>query len=392
MVQQHGSWLVGRLILLGLFLSPAALSQTLPHLRTTFVARNTLQPDPCFEFACFNRSSYDANTLAAIGATFPAVYLFRRISAGPWYEHAVLRNRSALPAGYTEAGYRYPIAVVGDDILVTAYQTGPEVPETCATHVFGRTDTRWQVKQVINVCASSFAKDGTRVLFGTAGQMPIYARGSNGLFAEESRVFPPSTGFFAGEKYLALHAWTVVVGKPTVNASTGAAYIFQQRSGQWLLMQTLTPEGAGADTRFGATVGVYEYNVAVGAPGAVNPTGIGRGLVYMYTGVNDTWFMSQEIAEPVGTNHIFGTALALRGRRLVVSTGTFGPFDEDVNGYLFERGLRESAWVARATLASNALSVDLSGNTAMLDNKGLRFGTVPTVVNLPALREPDVAP
>jgi hypothetical protein len=70
---------------------------------------------------------------------------------------------------------------------------------------------------------------------------------------------------------------------------------------------------------------------------------------------------------------------------------TFGPFDEEVHGYLFERGLRESAWVARASLASNALSVDLSGNTAMLDNKGLRYGTFPTVVNLPALREPDVA-
>ena len=70
--------------------------------------------------------------------------------------------------------------------------------------------------------------------------------------------------------------------------------------------------------------------------------------------------------------------------------GTYGPFDKEVHGYLFERGLSESAWVPRATLASNALSVDLSGNTAMLDNKGLRYGTFPTVVNLPALREPDV--
>jgi hypothetical protein len=392
MVQQHASWLVGRLILLCLFLSPAALSQTLPHLRTTMVARNTLQPDPCFEFACFNRSSYDANTLAAIGATFPAVYLFRRISAGPWYEHAVLQNRSALATGYTAAGYRYPIAVVGDDILVTAFQSGPEVPTTCTTHVFGRNDTRWQVKQVINVCASSFAKDGSRVLFGTAGPMPIYSRGSDGLYAEESRVFPPSTGFFNTEKSLALHAWTVVVGKPGDNSGAGAAYMFQRRSGEWVLMETLRPEGAGADTRFGEAVGVYEYNVAISAPGAINPSGVGRGLIYMYTGVNDTWFVSQEIAEPPGTDNTFGTALVLRGRRLVVSSDNSYPYAQGPFGYLFERGLRESTWVARASLAGRALSIDLSGNTTMMDSEGLRFGTFPTVVNLPALREPDVAP
>lgn len=389
---QHNSWLMGRLILLTLFLSPAAWSQTLPQLRTTFVARNTLQPSPCFEFACFNRSSYDGNTLAAIGAQFPAVYLFRRISAGPWYEHAVLQNRSPLATGYTAAGYKYPIAVVGDDILVTAYQTGPEVPTTCATHVFGRNDTRWQVKQVINVCAGSFAKDSSRVLFGTGGPMPIYARGSDGLFAEESRVFPPSTGFFNTQISLALHAWTVVVGKPGENSGTGAVYVFQRRSGQWLLMETLRPEGAGTNTRFGEAVGVYEYNVAVGAPGAINPSGIGRGLIYMYTGVGDSWFVSQEIAEPPGTDNNFGTALTLRGRRLVVSSDNSYPFAEGPFGYLFERGLRESAWVARASMAGKGLSIDLSGSTAMIDSAGLRFGTFPTVVNLPALREPDVAP
>jgi hypothetical protein len=389
---KHGSWLAGRLIFLATLLAPAAFSQTLPYLRTTMVARNVLEPSPCFEFACFDRSSYDANTLAAIGAQFPAVYLFRRISAGPWYEHAVIQNRSVLPTGYTTAGYRAPIAVIGDDILVTAYQSGPSVPTTCATHVFGRNGTRWQVKQIINACVSSFAKDGTRVLFGTAGTLPIYARGSNGLYAVESSVIPPSTGFFNAERALALHAWTVVVGKPNDNSGAGAAYIFQRRGSQWELTETLTPEGAGATTRFGAAVGVYDYNVAIGATGAVNSSGVGSGLVYMYTGVNDTWFLSQEIAEPPGTDNRFGSALTLRGRRLVVSSENSYPYAQGPFGYLFERGLRESAWVARAAMAGNGLSIDLSGNTAMVDSEGLRFGTFPTVVNLPALREPDVAP
>lgn len=376
----------------GLLVSIAAFSQTLPNIRTVFVPRNPLPPDPCFEFFCFDRASFDRSTLAAVGATFPAVYVFRRLSSGPWYAQTVLRNRTALPPGYDTVGYRFPVVVVGDDVFVTAFQSGPSVPTTCATHVHGRTGTTWQLKQVINTCAWQFAKDGSRVLFNTGAQLPIYVRGANGLYTEESRLLPPSDGFFSGEVSLALNNWTVVVGKPAVNLETGAAYIFQRRSGQWTLMETLVPEGAGANTRFGHAVAAYEYNVAIGAPGAVNPSGVGSGLVYMYTGVGDEWAISQEIAEPPGTDSNFGRALALRGRRLVVSSDNSYPFFAGPSGYLFERGLSESAWVARGTMAGRGKSVELSGNIAMVDSVGLRGGTFPAIVDLPALREPEVAP
>lgn len=369
-----------------------AFAQTLPNIRTTMVARNVLEPSPCFEFACFNRSSYDANTLAAIGAQLPNIYVFWRIAAGPWYEQAVIRNRTPLASGYDTAGYRWPIAVVGDDILATAFQSGPSVPTTCATHVLGWTGKQWAVKQVIDACAGQFAKDGNRILFGTNEQLPIYVRGSNGLYTVESRVLPPSEGFFATTRSLALNAWSVVVGKPDVNAGVGAAYIFQRLEGQWVLSKTLLPEAAGPGTSFGTSVGVYEYNVAVGAPGAVPSSGIGRGLVYLYTGVGENWAISQELAEPLGSDSNFGTVLTLRGRRLVVGAHNNYPFFQEPTGFLFERGLRESAFVARGSLAGDALSLELSGNTVMADVIGTRFGTFPTVVNLPALREPDVSP
>lgn len=395
MVTRQAPAFVGAcLFLIGSFFTGSAFAQTLPNIRTTMVARNTLQPSPCFEFACFNRASYDANTLAAIGAQLPNIYVFLRIAAGPWYEAAVLRNVTPLPAGYDAAGYRWPVAVVGDDLLATAYQSGPSVPTTCVTHVLARTTgTRWAVKQTINVCADQFAKDGNRILFGTTGELPIYVRGANGLYTEESRVLPPSEGFFNESKSLALSNWTVVVGKPLVNAGVGAAYIFQRREGgQWLLDKTLVPEAAGAGIAFGTAVGAYEYNVAVSAPGATPPSGVGRGLVYLYTGVGENWAISQEIEEPLGNSSTFGTALALRGRRLVVSSFNSYPYFDGPTGFLFERGLSESAWVARGTLAGMGYSIDLSGSTAMVDVIGLRFGSFPTVVNLPALREPDVAP
>lgn len=376
----------------GFFAAPAAFSQSLPNLRTALVARNSLEPSPCFEFACFNRSSYDANMLAALGAQLPHIYVFLRISAGPWYEAAVLRNVQPLPAGYDAAGYRWPIVVVGDEILATAYQSGPSVPTNCATHLLTRSGTKWTLKQVINVCADQFAKDGTQVLFGTNAAMPIYVRGSNGLYTEESRVLPPSEGFFEATKSLALNNWTVAVGKPQENSGVGAAHIFQRVDGQWTLAKTLVPDGAGTGTAFGSAVGVYEYNLAIGAPGAVPSSGEGRGLVYVYTGVGENWAVSQEIAEPLGSDSNFGTSLALRDRRLVVSAHNNYPFFDGPKGFLFERGLRESAWVARATLAGDGLGTEISGNTVMVDVTGARFGTFPTVVNLPVLREPDVAP
>jgi hypothetical protein len=394
---QHQSSLAVRLISIGLFLTGGslatdALSQTLPNLRTTMVADNRLQPSPCFEFACFNRSSYDADTLAAIGSQLPNVYVFQRIPAGSWYQHVVLINRTTLPAGYDTAGYRWPIAVVGNDIFVTAYQTGPAVPQRCATYVYARNSSNgfWQVKQVINTCASNFAKDGARILFGTGGPAPIYVRGADGLYTQQSVLTPPSGLSSAGPA--ALHNWTVVIGNPSANSGTGTAHIYQRVSGEWVLSETLVPEGGGTGTQFGTSVGVYDYNVAVSAPGATNPSGVGRGLVYLYTGVGENWSISQEIAEPPGTDSTFGTALALRGRRLVVSSRNGYPFFQGPSGYLFERGVRESAWVARATMAGFGLSIDLSGNTAMVDAEGLRSGTFPTIVNLPALREPDVAP
>lgn len=395
------AWIYDALIAVSLVLasgigaSRPAEAQTLPHLRTTFVPRLLPEPNDCYMFSCFDRASYDSTTLGALGTLEPVVHVYRRIPAGPWGSQATFRNRTALPPGYDRAGYRYPIAVVGDDIVVTAFRSGPVVPELCETRVFGRTDNLWRVKQTINICAEQFAKDGNRILFGTSSSLIIFARGVDGLFTEEGRILPPSNGFFDAEKSLALHAWTVVVGKPGQNADTGAAYIFQRRDGEWSLATTLLPEGAGA-ARFGHAVGVYEYNVAISAPSAIPPTGNGTGLVYIYTGVNDAWSLSQQIAEglttpnPVGNT--FGVALSLRGRRLVISTTS--PFDSGLGppSYLFERGMRESDWVARATLAGSGLSIDLSGNTAMVDRRAPRGGTFPTVVNLPALGEPDVAP
>lgn len=93
-----------------------------------------------------------------------------------------------------------------------------------------------------------FRQDGNRVLIDTVSQFTIYVRGSDRLFVEESRVLPPSDGFFAGERSLALHAWTAAVGKPAENSETGAAYIFQRRSSSASRSSSRTPSNIRSAT------------------------------------------------------------------------------------------------------------------------------------------------
>lgn len=374
-----------------------AVAQTLPNLRTTFVARNPGEPNPCGSVACFERAAYDRNMLAAIGNTFPAVYVYARITAGPWYKLATLQNKRPLRPGYTTAGYQYPIVVMGDDIVVTAFQNGPGVTPACETHVLARTGvgTAWALKQVIPVCAAHFAKDNHRLWFGTAiGPMPIYLRDGAGVFAEESAIAPPANLGFIGTVSLALHNWTAVIGTPTYPIQAGAAHIYQRRGGEWSLTTSLTGHTApvGSDQAFGASVVASDFTVAIGAPGAPVAGG-SRGMVYVFTGVNDNWFISQEIFQPGSGEYNFGTKLALQGRRLLISSSSSAP-NTLAPGYLYERGLQDPDWLPRATMAGSGLSVSLSGGTAFVDAvaeiEGGDFGTTPTIVNLPALLEADV--
>jgi hypothetical protein len=398
----HRPRFAARLSFVALFLtgsllaSTAAVSQTLPNLRTTFVARSPGEPNPCGPVACFERAAYDRNMLAAIGNTFPAVYVYARIPAGPWYKLATLQNRRPLQPGYTAAGYKYPVAVMGDDIVVTALQSGPGLTPACETHVLARTGTgtAWTLKQVIPVCAAHFATDNNRLWFGTAtGPMPIYLRDSVGVFAAESSITPPSNVGFIGTVSLALHNWTAVIGTPTYPIQAGAAHIYQRRGGEWTLTTSLVGHAApvGSNQAFGASVAASDFTVAIGAPGAPVAGGK-RGMVYIFTGVHDNWFISQEIFQPGNGEYNFGTKLALQGRRLLISSSSSAP-NTLAPGYLYERGLQDPDWFARATMAGSGLSVSLSGSTAFVDvlaeRENVDFGSAPTIVNLPALLEPD---
>lgn len=366
----------------------AAWSQTLPELRTTFVPRDTGQPSPCFQSTCFLTAAYDGNTLAAHGYNDSNVYIYRRLSSGPWYRHATLRNRFLL-------------ASVKDEILVAGRTA-------CSTDVFALSGSQWVVKQTLPACGEYVVQDYNRVLFadtGSARDWIVYARRDDGVWVEQSRFSPQVLVPLHQAISIAMHGWTIAVGQPVASNELGRVHIFQHRSGEWGLAKTIEADPSLFGGMFGWTVAVDEFDVAISAP--LLSAGPGRqGKVFIYSGIGENWFVRQELTEPAGasTNKIFGTAMTLKDRRLIVSAAapqvaTTGPYT-----YLFERGLTDPDWKPRAQFAARngaqqpTPSIYLSGNTAMINVEATELdppghnGVIPSVVNLPALLEADVAP
>ena len=141
-----------------------------------------------------------------------------------------------------------------------------------------------------------------------------------------------------------------VVGAPTREMWTGAAYI-NSHSGELLVQQMLTVDGAASMDLFGATVDVSGDTVVVSAPGRTVGANEGQGAVYVYGLSGGSWVLQATVTASDGAaGDVFGSAVALQGDTLVVgATGRTvdGATDAGVV-YVFTRSA--GAWTQRAEL------------------------------------------
>ena len=85
-----------------------------------------------------------------------------------------------------------------------------------------------------------------------------------------------------------------------------------------------------------------------------------------------------------GWQRAFGTALDLEGRQLLVSTRAPGDPYASFSPANFLYDLQGSRFVVSAALAGGpAVSVHLAGERALVDAHRIRYGTTPTVFDLP---------
>jgi hypothetical protein len=138
---------------------------------------------------------------------------------------------------------------------------------------------------------------------------------------------------FAFGSSVAIDRDTVVVGAPAEDSYTGgvdgnesstgatgagAAYVaFRGANGKWTRQAYLKADNPAQGDEFGTAVAVAGDTIAVGAPFKND----GAGAVYVFARTGTGWAQQAMITEPSSeTSNWFGSAVALTGDQLIVST------------------------------------------------------------------------
>jgi hypothetical protein len=140
---------------------------------------------------------------------------------------------------------------------------------------------------------------------------------------------------------------TIVVGSPGYYYDIGSAYVFTDTGGSWTQQAVLAPSnGAGlGGTKFGYSVVTQGSTIMVGAEGASNQTG----AVYGFQESGGSWnSLGLLTGAPVESGDKFGWSMALSGKTLVVSA-----VRHDDTGAVFVFTDIGGTWPYQTTVTSN---------------------------------------
>lgn len=198
------------------------------------------------------------------------------------------------------------LAVAGDVAMIGSDNFTGGIPSSGAVHVYGKTNGTWVERQKLEPSqpiASGYFGTAIAISGTTAviGQTAFASSGLTGIFDE-----PEFTG--------------------TTASPIAAAYLFEQRKGQWIETARLpAPDSSGSGNplnpdRFAMTVAVDGGTVAVSASRhTVHPDLPEQGAVYLYADEGSSWQPVQKLvaSDARGGDH-FGSGLAIQGDTLLV--------------------------------------------------------------------------
>jgi hypothetical protein len=359
----------------GVALSSPARAQEIPSISPSFELTGG-DPSPCFVFACFNGSAFDGDTLVAVGAVLSKVYVWVRDSTGAWSQQAVLAHPDPAAPTFDQA-FGALLALDGDDLIVSGGELGGLL-------VFQRSGTVWSYRQTLPGSSALDLENGT-VVASDADGFVIYEKGAGGLFRKRATLALPTfvDGYLSGPVELDRNTAVIAGG----DDADGAVFIFQRLFGRWLFAQKLPAPPAAAGGGFGAALAIDRDRLAVGAPDVPGLDATRPGVVQTYARRGLRWRTVELLGNPVpadGYQRAFGDAVDLEGRRLLVGARRPSyPFAEFLPAnYLYE--LTGGSWALSAALeAGAARAVQLSGDSALVDTILLRYGTHPTIFDLP---------
>lgn len=357
------------------FASPVSAQQPPDAVPPSFVLEQSGDPSSCFEFACYNHSAFDGDTLAAVGAVQPIVYLWVRDSAGNWSQQATVRH----PDPNASTGFGAEIALDGDDLVVTASLSSEVL-------VYHRSGSAWSYRQTLpGGSASLDLENGILLTTDAVGAFVVYEKGAGGLFRKRATLKLPRfvDGYLSGPVELDSNTAIIAGG----DAADGAVFIFQRLFGVWIFAQKLAAPPAAADGGFGAAIAIDRDRIAVGAPNVAGVDETRPGVVQTYARRGLQWRAGELLTNPLppdGYYRQFGTALDIQGRRLLIGVALTGdPFaPRPPSVYLYE--LSGQAWNLTTVLdAAGARAIEFSGNSVLVDAYRYRYGTTPIIFDLP---------
>ncbi|MCC6410260.1 MAG: HYR domain-containing protein [Saprospiraceae bacterium] len=241
--------------------------------------------------------------------------------------------------------------------------------------------------------------DGDWAIVGAQDAAYILHRGPNG-WEPSSKLLPGVVQ--PGDEYgasVALDGSLAVVGAPSTDGAAsdqGAAYVFAKNSSNsWNLVKTIGAADASAGDRFGGSVAVDSFTLAIGSSNN-DQTAQNAGAAYIFykdqVGVDSFGQVAKLLAATGNADDNMGTSVAIDGDNVAVgATGVDGFFQNSGAAYIFSRNQNGTdAWGQVARMRSQqskendnfGTSVGISGGWAIVgasnndlqdDNSGSAF-------------------
>ena len=114
------------------------------------------------------------------------------------------------------------------------------------------------------------------------------------------------TGYLEFGHAVSIYHQQVAVGAPGSNDNTGLAFVFEQTAfGDWKTQATLSPSSGSFKNRFGQALSIYQNRITVGAPGANSVS------LFSRSATNSPWGLIEEFQPTLpGTAPATGSAVA----------------------------------------------------------------------------------
>jgi hypothetical protein len=283
--------------------------------------------------------SGDTALVGAPGKTVGAVqgagaaYVFVRTGT-TWSQEAELTSPDPLPT----ANFGVCVALAGDTAIVGA----PCSWGTGAAYVFTGSGASWSQQAALmatggasgDVFGSSVAlsSDGTTVLVGaplepgnglTGANAPgaVYAFSDSGASwtqAELTASTPVANGAFG--QAVAIDGTTALIGAPSENFSTGAAYVFTESGSAWAQAAKLTASDAAQQDSFGSAVALQGTTALIGAPLKTVNGKTHAGAAYVFTSAGANWTQRADLRATIpAVDDDFGMSTVLSGSTALIA-------------------------------------------------------------------------